>query len=71
MRQMADLTERERQVARLVAPGLRGKEIARRLGISEQTVKNHLTHIFAKLGIGNRVELTRWVLEQDAEGDAD
>ena len=41
--------------------GCRNKEIAGRLGISEQTVKHHITHIFDKLGVYNRLELTLFV----------
>ncbi len=51
------LTARERQVAELVAGGHRYKEVARRLAISEHTLKNHLRHIFDKLEICSRVQL--------------
>ncbi len=49
-----NLTERENEVMRGVAAGERNKEIAYRLGISERTVKAHLTHIFNKLGVDSR-----------------
>ncbi len=49
-----NLTERENEVMRGVAAGERNKEIAYRLGISERTVKAHLTHIFTKLGVDSR-----------------
>ena len=55
---MADLTLREREVAKLVASGFTNREIGQRLSISEQTVKNHLQSIFRKLALSNRVELT-------------
>lgn len=55
---MEALSLREKDVARLVALGLSNKQIANRLEISEQTVKNHLQSIFRKLAVGNRVELT-------------
>ena len=58
---MDTLTERERQVALLVAKGLCNKKIARQLVISEKTVRNHMTHIFAKLGVQTRTELTALV----------
>ena len=51
------LTARERQVARAVARGHSNREIARGLGVKEQTVKNHLSAIYAKLGVRNRLAL--------------
>ncbi|MEV4049702.1 response regulator transcription factor [Amycolatopsis sp. NPDC049688] len=48
------LTDRERNVADLLAEGLSNRRIARSLGISERTVKNHLHAIFHKLGVGDR-----------------
>jgi DNA-binding NarL/FixJ family response regulator len=51
------LTPREREIARLVADGLRNANIAARLGIAEATVAVHLKRIFAKLGIASRVDL--------------
>lgn len=55
----ADLTEAETRVARLVAHGLSNKEIASQLGISSRTVEMHISHILAKKGWGNRVEIAR------------
>ena len=52
------LTPREREIIRHVALGLRNAEVAKKLFISEQTVKTHLNNIFQKLGIRDRVELT-------------
>jgi DNA-binding NarL/FixJ family response regulator len=52
-----DLSRREEQVVRYVALGLRNAEVAKKLSISEQTVKTHLNVIFRKLGIRDRVEL--------------
>ena len=54
---IAKLTNRERQVIALVGEGIKSKEIAGRLFISETTVRHHLTSIFDKLGVGDRVEL--------------
>jgi DNA-binding NarL/FixJ family response regulator len=53
----ASLTGREREVVSLVVEGLRNEEIARRLGINEKTVRNHLTAVFAKMGVSGRLEL--------------
>ena len=52
------LSRREREIAHLVALGLRNAEVGQRLGISEETVKKHLNTIFHKLGTRDRVELT-------------
>ena len=53
------LTERESQVLQLLAHGLANKQIAVRLGISEHTVKFHISSIYAKLGVTNRTEAVR------------
>ena len=55
--QVASLTNREREVVTLVGEGIKTKEIAGRLFISETTVRHHLTSIFDKLGVADRVEL--------------
>lgn len=52
-----ELTPRERELAMLVASGLRNREIATRLGISEGTAKLHLYNVYKKLGVSSRVEL--------------
>jgi DNA-binding NarL/FixJ family response regulator len=54
---LASLTPREREIVALVAEGLRNEEVGRRLGISEKTVRNHLTLVFDKLGVSGRLEL--------------
>ena len=51
------LTKRERDITRLIASGLANKDIALRLGLSEKTVRNHLSTIYSKLGLTNRLEL--------------
>jgi two-component system, NarL family, nitrate/nitrite response regulator NarL len=53
----AMLTEREREVIALVGEGLKNKQIAQRLSISEITVRHHLTSIFSKLGVESRLEM--------------
>jgi two-component system nitrate/nitrite response regulator NarL len=55
--EVAALTERERAVIALICESLRNKQIAERLFISETTVVHHLTSIFSKLGVANRLEL--------------
>ena len=61
----ASLTPAEREVARLVSEGLRNDAIARRLFIAPGTVKVHLSHIFAKLGITTRTELASQAAAHD------
>jgi DNA-binding NarL/FixJ family response regulator len=51
------LTPREQQIASAIADGRTNRDIAARLGITEQTVKNHLTSIFEKVGVDNRLQL--------------
>jgi DNA-binding NarL/FixJ family response regulator len=55
-----DLTDREREVLTLVRDGLANKQIARRLGIAERTVKAHLTSIFQRLGVTDRTQAAVW-----------
>jgi DNA-binding NarL/FixJ family response regulator len=55
-----ELTDRERQVLTLVAEGLPNKQIARRLGISEKTVKAHLTSAFRTIGVDDRMQAGLW-----------
>ncbi len=51
------LSDRELQVVRLIAEGLANKEISRRLGLSDKTVKNHISHILAKLQLTARTQV--------------
>jgi DNA-binding NarL/FixJ family response regulator len=53
------LTPRELDVARQVAEGMRNSEIGEKLGVSEHTVRNYIMRIYDKLGVSNRVQLTR------------
>jgi NarL family two-component system response regulator LiaR len=52
----ADFTPRERDVLRLLAEGFANKEIARRLSLSEKTVKTHVSNILQKLGVADRTQ---------------
>jgi DNA-binding NarL/FixJ family response regulator len=54
------LSDREREVLALVAEGLANKQIARRLSITERTVKAHLTNIFQQLGVTDRTQAALW-----------
>ena len=67
----ASLTPAELEVVRLVGEGLRNDAIARRLFIAPGTVKVHLSHIFAKLGITTRTELTAQAAAQDLTARSD
>jgi DNA-binding CsgD family transcriptional regulator len=58
------LTSREVEIAMLVADGLSNKEIAQRMVISKRTVDAHVDHIFAKLGLSSRVQLTVWLRDR-------
>jgi DNA-binding CsgD family transcriptional regulator len=53
-----DLTPQERQIAELARDGLSNREIGARLFLSRRTVEWHLSHVFAKLGIRSRRELS-------------
>ena len=54
------LTAREREVLGLVVEGLANKQIARRMGISEKTVKGHLTNLFQLIGVADRTQAALW-----------
>ncbi len=59
-----ELTERETEVLKMVAKGMSYKQIAERLVLSHRTVQNHVQNTLRKLQMHNRVELTRWAIEQ-------
>jgi len=58
------LTAREREVVALIGAGASNREIASRLGVSVVTVKHHLTHVFDKLGVSNRLELAVYAMNR-------
>ena len=58
------LTGRETEVLKLVGRGLPNKQIARKLGIREKTVKSHLTRVFCQLGVSDRTQAALWAHEQ-------
>jgi len=59
------LTARELEVVGLITEGSTNKHIAQTFGISEETVKRHLTNIFNKLGVGNRLELALFAINHN------
>lgn len=59
------LSNREREIVAFVAQGFKNREIAERMFISEQTVKNHLHNIFDKLGVSDRLELALYAIHRD------
>ncbi len=56
----SDLTKREREILALVAEGSSNGTVARKLWVTEQTVKFHLSNIYRKLGVSNRTAASRW-----------
>jgi NarL family two-component system response regulator LiaR len=60
-----DLTERERQVLTLLVDGMTNKEIANQLSLSHGTVRVYVSHILAKLGVGNRTEAATLALQNN------
>jgi non-specific serine/threonine protein kinase len=61
---VSGLSEREQEVARLVADGLANKTIAAQLHLSVRTVESHVRHVLVKLGLTNRTQLATWVRER-------
>ena len=58
-----DLTEREREVAVLIADGKSNREIAEQLFLSKRTVEKHAANILSKLGLTSRAQVVRWAIE--------
>jgi DNA-binding NarL/FixJ family response regulator len=64
VRERSPLSAREREIVALVAQGYKNKEMAEKMFISEQTVKNHLHNIFDKLGVSDRLELALYAIHK-------
>ena len=64
----ADLSPRETEVLRLVVEGLLNKQIAQRLGITERTVKAHLTSAYQRIGVADRTQAALWAERHDLGG---
>ena len=71
IRSESGLTERELEIVRLVASGNKNKEVGALLAISERTVKTHLTNVFQKLGVRDRVGLVMYALRHGLTSGAD
>lgn len=63
-RERSPLSAREREIVALVAQGYKNREMAEKMFISEQTVKNHLHNIFDKLGVTDRLELALYAIHK-------
>ena len=63
------LTDRETEVLKMVAKGMSYRQIADRLVLSHRTVQNHVQNTLRKLQMHNRVELTRYAIEQGLDGE--
>ncbi len=61
-RERSQLSQREREIIILIAQGYKNKEIAEKMFITEQTVKNHLHNVFDKLGVSDRLELALYAI---------
>ncbi len=59
------LTKRENEVLKQLAFGLTNKEIAQALGISYETVKEHVQHVLKKLGVADRTQAAVWAVRND------
>ena len=57
--------EKEKRIIKLVAQGLKNKDVAKEIGTTEHVIKNYLRDIYDKLGLWNRVELALWYISRD------
>lgn len=69
-RGMPLLTRREEDVVRLVADGLKNREIAHKLKVKEHSIRNYIYRIFEKVGVSNRVELILYVISHRDNGNS-
>ena len=67
-RPRVDLTRRERDIVLAILDGCANRAIAQRLGVSERTIRNQLTQIYAKTGVSSRLELALAALQRDLVG---
>ena len=65
----ADLTDREREILRMVAAGKANKEIAAELVISERTARTHVSNILRKLGLASRTQAALWAVREGLDDD--
>lgn len=70
-RERSPLSAREREIVGLVSQGYKNKEMAEKMFISEQTVKNHLHNIFDKLGVSDRLELALYAIHSGIHENRD
>jgi DNA-binding CsgD family transcriptional regulator len=70
-RRRRSLTNRETEILRLLVQGLTRREIAHELTLSPHTVRHHLEHIYAKVGVGTRGAAAVYAVEHDLLGQAD
>jgi DNA-binding NarL/FixJ family response regulator len=61
---LAEFTLREREIISAIVTGQANKDIAAKLSLSGDTVKHHLSNIFTKAGVSNRLELAIWSMDQ-------
>ena len=69
-RDRAGLTPREMEIVSAIVAGLSNRDMARQYAISEQTVKHHLTRIYSKLGVSNRLELALYAMQRRLTDDS-
>ena len=62
-----ELTSRESEILELVGLGLTNRQISTRLGIADRTVKNHLTKVFATIGVSDRASAGKWMRERNSK----
>ncbi|MGW1602559.1 helix-turn-helix domain-containing protein [Streptomyces eurythermus] len=68
---MTSLTDREREIARLVGQGMTNQQVALRLGLSPHTVSFHLRNVFRKFSISTRVKLSSIMAQAERAGTGD